>query len=290
MGGVGNQLFQYALGFALKKQLNKEVQFDTSYYYNNNDNDTTKRQLSLEAFSLTDLKKNNSTTIIPQDIFAKVPRFLERIFLPYYKNSYTQEKQFKFDPNIFQVRNNAYLDGYWQSPKYFEGIEADLRNQLVLKNKMSAGAAIYSDLINSSNNSISIHIRRSDYLSKYSHIYHIQTSDYYTKSINCILSNLQIEDITIFIFSDDIDWCKVNIKLPYKNIMIEDEKMYSYEGMVLMAQCKHNIIANSTYSWWGAWMNNYKNKIVVAPKQWFIEPNQNAQYIQSIYPPSWVCL
>jgi hypothetical protein len=289
-GGIGNQLFQYALGLHLKEVYQKEVQFDTSFYNINGQDDATIRDLDIESFTLGDLQKNNSSNILSKSVLAKGQRFLERLFVPYYRQSYFFEQTLRFDPNVFKVKNSVYLDGYWQSPEYFKGIEGKLRSQFVIENKMTEYAAGLSKRINDMKNAISIHIRRSDYLNKYSHVYYSQPISYYLASLKVIKGYLQTDNIKLIVFSDDIEWCRTNLDFKYPTIFVDALQRPSYEDMILMSQCSHHIIANSTYSWWGAWLNKNDDKIVVAPKNWFLEPYKNEIYTQSIIPSSWIRL
>jgi len=290
-GGLGNQLFQYALGYTLATRFKKNVRFDTSYYNIQESENATMRELLLPYFDIDNFEISFTNDAFNfTNIFVKIKRQFERMFFPYYKRSYIEDQSGIFDPNIFKIRNSTYLDGFWQSPKYFVEVGDGLRRQLVLKNKLSASAATFSDLIKKSHTSISLHVRRGDYLSKYSHIYHTQTNNYYSESINHILNNLGAENITVFIFSDDIEWCKANMQLSYNHVIIDDSSIGTHEEMVLMSQCDHNIIANSTFSWWAAWINNNPHKMIIAPKKWFTDPYKNVEYINSIYPSSWICL
>ncbi len=289
--GIGNQLFQYALGYALKKRINKAVAFDTSFYNVEGLNGATKRDLLLNNFNLTAIDTVSDTeNRIPSNVVAKVQRFYQRRFLPYYKWSYIVERKLLYNPNILEIGNNVYLDGYWHSYKYFEGLEHQLRPQLSLKAPLSTGAQQYSNQIQNQKNTVSIHIRRNDYISKYNSIFHNQDIAYYDAAIKYIAGNLKNGDITLIVFSDDIVWCEQNLNFAYKTIFVKDTQTNPCEDLVLMSYCEHNIIANSTFSWWGAFANKNSQKIVVAPKFWFKNQNDNSLYTQSIYPPSWICL
>ena len=289
--GIGNQLFQYALGYSLKQQFNKSIRFDTSFYNIPGLNGATQRDLLLTRFCLTDFEiKPNSETQIKHSVVSKAKRFIERKLLPYYKRSYVFERKLVFDPNILKIADDVYLDGYWHSYKYFEGLETALQGQLTLKEPLTIEALNFAEIIKKSTSSVSIHIRRKDYLSKYQNVYHAQSNAYYTKAINEIYNRSDKADLTLFVFSDDILWCEQNLHLPFKFIFVKGANMHAYEDLVLMSYCDHNIIANSTYSWWGAFANKNSKKIVVAPKIWFKNQEDNQLYTQYLYPPSWICL
>lgn len=176
-------------------------------------------------------------------------------------NSY-KEPHHHFDENIFNISDNTNIEGYFQSEKYFEHIKDIIRNTFVFKKEIKDKAL---DIFNKNKKAdiISIHIRRGDYLG-IQHQFPIMDATYYQNAINAIYDN---NDYQYFIFSDDIDWCK--------EVFGESESIYYSEGnshyvdLCLMTMCNHNIIGNSTFGWWGSWLNNNPNKKVVVPKQWF---------------------
>lgn len=233
MGGLGNQLFQWAYGKYLSEIYNIPVYLDASFY----DRDTF-RQFSLNKFSNISYNLIKYPSEAPQDIIIIYDTF--------------HYSKLNYDSNC-----NYYLGGYWQSEKYFVDIENIIRDNLKptesIKNKLLAAYPTC--------NSVSLHIRRTDYLSL-SSIHPIQPIDYYEKA----LKHIKYEHVLVF--SDDIEWCKQNLKF---NNMIFVENNDNIEDMWLMSLCNHNIIANSSFSWWGAWLNDNKNKTVVAPAKWFGE-------------------
>lgn len=287
MGGIGNQMFQYALGYNFKNKFGKQVQFDISFYQQADYSNTTKRELEIEAFALTGFNKIDELNL---NKLSKIANKVKTVFLPYYKHLYVNERYYGFDPNIFKINSNACLNGFWQSPSYFEGLEKPIREQFFLKKNLSYDAKCYSDLIKASNISISIHIRRGDYLSTYSHIFCNQSPGYYSDGLNYIKQKINSNDVMLFIFSDDIEWCKKNVNYPFKTIFVSSAKMFSYEDMILMSQCNHNIIANSSYSWWGAWLNNNLEKVVICPNAWYKNDKTNATFTKDLFPASWIRL
>lgn len=286
-GGLGNQLFQYALALSLKKKKNTKVLLDITFYENSFiPNGATKRHFILDNFNIKDIEYTTDRNLVLKNSFTqKIRRLYERKFLPYYKNTYVVEKDSGFDPFIFEVKTTAYLDGYWQSYKYFENIEKELRSNLMLTTKLSSDSDVLLSEIKKQQNSISLHIRRGDYVTKYNNLYYQISLDYYINSINFIKSKLANDCIKIYVFSDDIEWCKQNIKINNPHYFISNNQKEDFEDLILMSNCSHNIIANSTYSWWAAWLNSNKNKIVVCPKRWFNDSNNN--FNNTIYPTSW---
>ena len=267
-GGLGNQMFQYALGRSLSVQNEDSLILDTSYY---SPNAVPKRQYDLDIFNIkfdgVENKKN------ARNIFLRV----QSVFFK--KNGI--EKSFDFDPTILNLEGDIYLDGYWQSEKYFKKYENVIREDFTLKNVRD----ILKEKINEiqSCNSVALHIRRGDYVGNSNHP--VQDLEYYRDAIIEISKVTQIDKI--FVFSDDIPWCKENIKSDYnvEFFIKEDYNTTDQEEMILMSKCKHFIIANSSFSWWGAWLSNNPNKIVVAPERWFFDKDKNTT---DLLPIDWI--
>jgi hypothetical protein len=232
-GGVGNQLFQYACGrSASSKYLTKQY-LDTRFYKSQ-----SKRTFDLGKFTNANIDTNLDM------IQANYP--IIRI-----------GDSFIYTPITNPVDCNYYLDGYWQSEKYFIESENIIREDLSPSKEM-IDFLQRTPYLNS--NSLSIHVRRTDYLE--SNGYHpVQTIEYYKNAVDVIG-----EYDKIFVFADDINWCKENFK--FKN-MIFMEGFTDIQDLYLMSYCKNNIIANSSFSWWGAWLNKNINKKVISPRSWF---------------------
>ncbi|MEO6883801.1 MAG: alpha-1,2-fucosyltransferase [Bacteroidia bacterium] len=289
-GGLGNQLFQYALALSIKKKLNAQIAIDVSFYDSEfTSAGATKRVLYLDEFTIQQIPRiQSSEEILNPQIVSKLKRFLERNLLPYYKNSYVIESKKGFDSNMVKIPVNSYLEGFWQSYLYFKEIEIQLRQDLHLKKTITPFAQDLLSKIKKYKNSIAVHVRRGDYINKYNHFYTILSSDYYDKALEYIINYSKENAFGIFIFSDDIAWCRENLKFETESIFVSHENLGEVEELFLMQNCSHNIIANSTFSWWGAWLNTNPNKIVVAPKKWFKKPDNN--FDSTIYPASWISL
>ncbi|MDJ1469750.1 alpha-1,2-fucosyltransferase [Cytophagaceae bacterium DM2B3-1] len=276
-GGLGNQLFQYALGKALSILHQAPLKLDITWYKKGI------RQYELKYF---DINENiateddiSATTRITQSWKNRLDRNLIQPLLPYYKKHIVEEKQFNFDPNILKVNSSAYLNGYWQNEKYFKSIEAQLRKDLRFKEPLDEQNRIYSNLI-SQKTAISLHVRRGDYVSnsEYQQIFGTCDIDYYKKAISWIAD--RVIDPHFFLFSDDIPWIIENLDIPFPFTIIDHNKGdKSYRDMQLMSLCKHHIIANSTFSWWGAWLNPSKEKKIIAPKKWTNVDHERSNYI-----------
>jgi len=261
-GGLGNQMFQYAAGLSLAKKNNSELLMDTSWFENIDPKDTV-RKYELDCFLLD----QNIVDKVDIELTGEMNRLglvLNRIKKSNYFTEYVEASTI-FDKKFYSLKGNVYLIGYFQSEKYFIDIRKDLLKQFKFKNKTnSKNKKIIEET--KKTNSVSIHIRRGDYVSNKnaSNFHGLQGMNYYKKALRVIDS--KIKDPRYFVFSDDIDWCKKNLAI--KNTIFVSNKKGS-EDLRIMASCKHNIIANSSFSWWGAWLGENDDKVVISPKSWF---------------------
>lgn len=256
MGGIGNQMFQYALGRHLSIKNNTELRLDLSSF-----DDMDHRPFKLDKFNTKILKAEENT--IPYPVKSrKLNRyriFLYKIFGS--KLKLRSEEQFHFDREVLNYKNNNYLRGYWQSEKYFTDAKDRILEDFTFSSPIDPKFNDVVDLI-SKCESVSLHIRRGDYLKNPFH--KTLALDYYHNAIALIKKKTQ--NPVLFIFSDDIKWCKENMNLNLNHHFISNNE--DWEDLYLMTLCKHNIIANSTFSWWGAYLGINENKKVVAPKDW----------------------
>lgn len=227
-GGLGNQLFQWAYGKALSLEFKDELLLDTSFY-----NTSTNRVFLLRNYK--NLICNCSNNISIHGACAII-------------NDNFKYKKINIIPNLIFL-----LNGYFQSEKYFKGVENEIKNTLKKPSDLTFD-------INPHDINVSIHVRRGDYLNL-SQYHPVQTLEYYTNALDIIGKYDKC-----FIFSDDIKWCKDNLK--FHNIVFVEENN-EQKAIWMMSECTHNIIANSSFSWWGAWLNSNKEKIVISPKLWF---------------------
>ena len=275
-GGLGNQMFQYAL-YKKFELMNKEVFLDITAY------ETHKKHNGFEIVRIFNISPKfaaqdqiNLLASTNKTLFQKVLRNVYR------KPSHYTELQLAFTDSLFN-KESVYLDGYWQTEKYFEDIKEIIRDDFTYKGDLGAESEqILSQILKT--NSVSLHIRRGDYIKKAKarKIYgNIATLKYYEKAVDLIRSK---EDSPIFyIFSDDIDWVKENLPIEESVFVNCNKKEESFKDMILMSKCKHNIIANSSFSWWGAWLNQYSKKIIICPNKWL-----NTQTTPDIYCDGWI--
>jgi hypothetical protein len=279
MGGLGNQLFQYAFGRALAIKNNCQLKLDISSY--NND---PLRDYNLRAFSICENLANvHECNLLKGGNLSFFQKLMKEITS---RNTYYVEKNFRYNHELTKITNPAYILGYWQSEKYFKEIEDIIRNEFTIVTPPSKqNRELINKIINE--NAISIHVRRGDYVNdKHTNQVHgVCSLSYYYEAIE--LMNSKNSNPVFYIFSDDIEWAKKNLLFKKEKIFIDFNDKSNYEDMRLMSNCKHHIIANSSFSWWGAWLNNSKSKIVIAPKIWFNNSDWNNQTTDLI-PPEWL--
>jgi hypothetical protein len=283
MGGLGNQMFQYAAGRRLALNHNTILKLDLSFLLNRTPRENfTYRSYELGIFNI------QAELASPSEINRFVPT--GKNMLNYLKrklklNKLVKESHFHFDEGGLSSPDNSYLDGYWQSEKYFKEIEDIIRSDFTLKAKATNLNQELAKEIGSYN-SVSLHIRRGDYVSNpETNNFHGSCSlGYYEKAIKKIADC--IVEPHLFIFSDDPDWAKDNLIFEYPiKFVAHNGSEKSYEDLRLMSLCKHNIIANSSFSWWGAWLNRNPEKIVIAPEKWFNDSSINTD---DLIPDSWL--
>jgi hypothetical protein len=275
MGGLGNQMFQYAFYKALLES-GKEVRLDITEY---------KKEKFHNGFELNEIFDINYREFSKEDL-KKLCRFLSNNFLSkifcklFYRHLfYKSEKAITYTPEVFGLEGNKYVIGYWQTEKFFYKIKEQIINDFNFKKPLTGLNVEISKSIRSTT-SVSIHVRRGDYLLNKMH--NVCNQDYYIRAIDII--NEKINNPNFFIFSDDIVWCKNMFKGNNFNFIDWNKKTDSYIDMQLMSLCNHNIISNSSFSYWGAWLNKNKEKIVIAPYTWF----RDYTYNNDIIPDSWI--
>jgi hypothetical protein len=276
IGGLGNQLFQYAAARRISYVNNVTLKLDITGFGN----------YKLRSYRLNNFNIVENIATIHEITKIKKGRILGRIdnFLPYYIRSNIKPKNMNFDERILERKNNIYLDGYWQSEKYFEDIRDVISKEFTIKSDMDESNRLMAEQIEETN-SVSIHVRRGDYATdaKTNQFHGLCGLDYYSESIKRM--NETIDNPHFFIFSDDPNWVKDNIKIQYPTIYVtHNGPDRDYEDLRLISLCKHHIIANSSFSWWGAWLCKSTNKKVIAPMKWFNSDENNEH---DILPDNW---
>ena len=267
-GGLGNQMFQYALGKYLANKYQVSLKFDLNHLLNRSVKTKGKlptyREYDLDIFGI---EKNIATASELKSIRNRVSNpFVDKIFSKLFghKKSYLNELRYSFSDEIFDAPDNVYLEGYWQSEKYFKPIESEIRDQFIIKNKLPNKSQLLMDKIVATN-SVCVNVRRGDFVGNSFHI--LLEEDYYLRAEKVVLE--KAIDPEIFVFSDD-----------YSGFKYQDK-------FNLMTACKHFIIPNSTFAWWAAYLSNYTDKIVISPEKWFNDKKWNTM---DLLLPDWIKL
>jgi len=263
--GLGNQLFQYAFAKGLLNRFPGDVYLDISSSYRKylrKKESNIIRPYMLDEFNINIPIIEVET--LPEWRFIRQSNLYEKIL---YKKSISKKYKYQFitdsydvteyNPSFYYTYENVYYMGWYQNEKYFERVKIELIKDLTLKKDICI-----PKIIDDSENVVSIHVRRGDFVKGGWCV----SEDYYKEAINCIKK--YIKNPIFVVFSDDVEWVKN--KMFKENVyFVKDFGNYNAcEEMIIMSMCKHNIIANSTYSWWGAWLNRNENKIVISPKTW----------------------
>ena len=268
MGGLGNQMFQYACGLALSNSVGENVLYSTDIY---------RQQSTFNGFELDKVfglelpiaRRSDLVKIMgriasnPYMRRAMMKAQILEILMP---NTVIFERNFSFQADLeAKLSNGGYLHGYWQSECYFKDVAEEVRK------KFRFMGIENTSLVKTGKINVSLHVRRGDYLNSGT-VMAPCDADYYHRALEAL--GLPLRDFVLYVFSDDPNWAKNEISRlhPDCRIVYGNEGIDSYKDMYLMSECDHHIIANSSFSWWGAWLNPSLNKRVIAPKQWFSDP------------------
>jgi hypothetical protein len=262
-GGLGNQMFQYTAGRALSIRLGVPLKLDLSWFSTIAKNDST-RPYMIGAFPSI-----NVETALKHGLFS---RLLRRFFRQ--KIGYVPEPGYAYWEGFQRITDPAYLYGYWQNEMYFNTITDLIRKDFTFPPLPSSEAEKIAARINDTDNAVAVHIRRGDYVSNAStHGFHgLCSQEYYTNAFKTIAARCASR-LELFIFSDDSIWVRENFDTQGLSATVIDFPEHlsaPWHDMHLMTLCRHHIIANSSFSWWGAWLSN-GDGIVIAPKRWFAE-------------------
>jgi hypothetical protein len=284
IGGLGNQLFQYAAGRALSIKNSSDLLLDISNYstYKLHQGYQLEKIFTgkFKVASDSDVKE-----IIGSPNIAKLKCAFYRATKLTRRRGIIIEPGFSYWCDFPKVQDESYISGYWQSEKYFLDYHDEILNDLRFKSDFNDLNLDVLDKLKSSNKSVSIHIRRGDYLKNPRALatHGLLPMSYYKSAVEYIERVVGYPHY--YIFSDDIEWVKTNLKLNGNHTFITHNLgENSYMDMMLMTFCSHHIIANSSFSWWGAWLNPSKDKIVIAPKRWFANNLNDLDLI----PESWI--
>jgi len=288
IGGLGNQMFQYAAAKGLAEMKKVPLKLDITDFLTHYD----LRKFELDKFNIS------SEVALEEDMLpykCNSSSYIFNLYLRALKKikgvKYQMEPHFHYWDGIKRLPKSSYLEGYWQSEKYFSSIENIIREEFTLKEGLSEGRkSLLMEIKNSA--SVSIHVRRGDYVSnpEANKVHGVCSVTYYKDACSYIMQ--KVKNPRFFVFSDDLKYVKnAGIFSHLNNVRfveaLGDNKNNDVEEMFLMSSCAHNIIANSSYSWWGAWLNRAPDKIVIAPKIWFADSTINTK---DIIPKGWIKL
>jgi hypothetical protein len=290
MGGLGNQLFQYAFGQRLALSGNQVLyDIENGFRY-----DKYRRRYMLDAFDFE--VPPASTESIPMGIswrppFHRIPKVFWNICPKASRRVFYERSPFQYDSYALEGNTNyEYFIGYWQNLSYLNPVEKALRQNIRLRTESIEFKKLRLEMINTP--SVSVHIRQYNDIDKTGkvitrakQVHGVCDINYYNKSIKHIPRE---KNLTAYVFTDDIEWSKKHIRLNMPCLFVSDIGLFSdAEEMMLMASCKHHVISNSTFSWWAAWMDKTKSKVVIAPKSW----HKNHLIVQSgIFPENWIII
>lgn len=284
--GLGNQLFQYAAAFAYAKKLGGSLHYDSS----------TNLGCPQQHNEIRKLFRLSASEYKPPSCLGSYLFFLSRRVLAYLRslnllrymsNAVFVEKSFAYEDQVSnkRVKDTVYLVGYFQAIEYFIDYTDELRSELQFDIPISKKSEVLSKKILATN-SVSIHVRRGDYMSASANKVHGTCDlEYYEAAMSYIREN--VDSPVFYVFSDDIKWCIENLMTP-PGAVFSDVDSDPFDDFQLMTLCKSNIIANSTFSWWSAFLNKNENKIVIAPKKWFSDNKLDSIAQKQLYLNEWV--
>lgn len=276
-GGLGNQLFQYAAGKALAMRHGVSYKLDISAF-----NTTSLRHFDLQHFQMQPVfaTADEINRLVPATLLQKAWQYA----IPLSKRTYYRERYFHFDKSVMRLGAHVYLKGYFQSEKYFLPAKDSIRNEFTFREESIRHVKEFAATL-LRGTSVSVHLRRGDYTSDpASAAYHgVLDTDYYHQAVSLLLA--KFPDASFYVFSDDIQRARNYFPFPHATFVSGNISRNHLEDLYLMSRCRHHIIANSSFSWWGAWLNPNPEKLVIAPKKWF---DKGPQDTYDLYPENWI--
>ena len=279
-GGLGNQLFQYAVGRAVAFRHKTILKLDVTAF----------EVYRLQAYSLTHFNIREEFAYVgPVARLLGHPtnrhlRRLRRYFPYFWLHSVNEQQQYKFDPGIFEKGRNVLLYGFWQSERYLRDISDLLHRELTVRTAADRENSAVAEAIRSVE-AVSVHVRRADYVTDNLTLQKHGTcsTDYYRAAIGELTANVRAPHF--FVFSDDPGWAQANLAFEDPVTFVTHNKAdRNYEDLRLMTLCQHHIIANSSFSWWGAWLGTNPKRIVIAPRRWL---NDDTVDTSELFPDNW---
>ncbi len=286
IGGLGNQLFQYALGRRIAKTRGAPLKLDVSSF-------ATYKLHGGYVLDALDIKADIATPGEVERLIGRptlIRRVLRRVLGP--GANHIVEPHAHFAKSILLAPDDCYLEGYWQSEKYFSDIRGELLKELRPKRPLEGKNAECAALI-AGTNSVSLHVRRRDFAtdSNTNKVHGTCGPDYYVSAIDRIRQEHGTPHL--FVFADDMAWAREALHPDCPVTCVDHNGAAAHDDLRMMGLCRHNIIANSTFSWWGAWLNRNPRKTVICPRRWLADPSVIPDYdefLADLIPGSWVAL
>ena len=267
-GGLGNQLFQYATGLRLALRNNSPLTLDVSAYSRDSKRSYALSRYVLDASVAIDrapalFRGRERVRDLKHRLYTGVPPAWRRWH-------WLKQQTLRFEPRVLLARGDIYLDGSWQSERYFSDIASRVQADLALREGPTNANAELARKIESCQCAVSVHVRRGDYVSDATTraIHDVCSAAYYERAIASLAE--ESSEVQLFVFSDDPKWVSENLRFSVPATVVdENHSSNGHDDLWLMSLCRHHVIANSSFSWWGAWLSPWANKKVFAPNQWF---------------------
>jgi hypothetical protein len=280
MGGLGNQLFQYAAGRALAHRHGVALKLDLAGFTSN-----PLRGYALAAFDVTAgiATAEEAARLYSRTLAGRVRRRLERL-LPTHRRRYYLEPLARRHTGPVPLGPDVYLHGYWQTEKHFESIAPLLRKELALRDGQTFERRPLVRTVGDED-SVSLHVRRGDYVGtpRSAALHGTCSLEYYRAALAAI--EARVPRPRLFVFSDDPEWARAELDLGHPTTHVSGGGLSDAEELVLMSRCRHHVVANSSFSWWGAWLDARPGGIVVAPRRWLADPSRRTR---DLLPSAWL--
>jgi hypothetical protein len=280
MGGLGNQMFQYALGRRLAHERGVPLKLDLTWFRDARAVGVdTMREYALDGWRI------QASFVTAEDLsrFPAHEGLLARLRLV--RSPLVRQRGFAFDASVLRVPSHVHLTGYWQSEKYFKPVREMLLDEFTLVAGPCSHAAALAEQVRN-RPAVAVHVRRGDYVrdARTNEFHGLCPLEYYQEAARKIAE--RIANPSFLVFSDEPDWVRENLKLGWPTTyMTHDGGCTPHQDMWLMSQCSHHIIANSSFSWWGAWLCRNDSKFVIAPARWFADPKVDTR---GLLPDGWM--
>lgn len=274
-GGLGNQMFQLAAGRALALREKANLSADI----------TPLLRYGQRAYGLGDFQLGTHVRLqagAGSRRFGRLRRLARKIFMG---EQLFKEASFAYDDRILQVKAPARLDGYFQSERYFSDAAAEIRADFMPRQDKIGVINELADRVLPKQPSVSLHVRRGDYTDPaIMRIHGLMGADYYERALELVAN--KAGPCVVCVFTDDPAWVRDNLRLPPDARYVSEHTRSAMDDLVLMSRCSHHITANSSFSWWGSWLNPSENKVVVSPARWF-QPDSGID-ARDLRPQSWL--